>query len=254
MNFHSPYAMKRKRAASAKAAAPYKRPRQAAVPRAVMYRQPQQLLRTGLYSGSAEIKAIDIPDATYGIIAPAGGTQCILLNGVQTGTGFFNRVGSRIELKSLRVRGFLYYALTSIQDQVRMIIVYDRQPTGALPTVANLLQARDQAGAATNAGSNEINLDNRDRFSIIRDFTQTMPSCSVAAGVLTNGPAWSHNQVAEVDMYIKLKGLVTHYNSTANPCTIANIATGALYCFFVGDTQSNTIGFNGNFRLRFGDK
>jgi len=208
----------------------------------------------GTYASGAEIKAIDILDATYGFTAPAGGTQITLLNGIQTGTGFFNRIGSRIEMKSLRIRGFIYYALTSIQDAVRIIVVYDRQPTGALPTIANLLQGRDQVGTTQTAGSSEINLDNRDRFTIVRDHRITIPSCTVAAGVLTNGPSWSHNQTAEVDLFIKLKGLVTHYNSTANPCTIANIATGALYVYHVGDTQSATVGFNGNFRLRFDDK
>lgn len=250
--------MKRQRSYASKGAkAPYKKPRSnAGIPRRIVLERPLVRMpqRAGLYSGGAEIKAIDLPDATYGFIAPAGGTQIILLNGVQTGVGFFNRVGSRIEMRSLRVRGFIYYAVTSVQDTVRMIIVYDRQPTGALPTVANLLQARDQAGASTNAGSNEINLDNRDRFTILRDYQVTTPSCTVAAGVCTNGPAWSDGNCAQVDLYIKLKGLVTHYNSTANPCTITNIATGALYCYFVGDTQSNTIGFNGNFRLRFDDK
>ena len=138
----------------------------------------------------AEIKAIDIPDGTYGFNRPNAGLVS-LLNGVQTGTGFFNRIGSRIEMKSLRIRGFIYYALTSIQDQIRMIIVYDRQPTGALPAPTVILQTRDQAGAATNPGSSEINLDNRDRFTILRDIQLQMPSCTVAAGVLTNGPAYS---------------------------------------------------------------
>jgi len=207
--------------------------------------------RAGLTRHGAEIKAIDIPDGTYGFNRPNAGVVS-LLNGVQTGTGFFNRIGSRIEMRSLKIRGFIYYASTTIQDQCRMIIVYDRQPTQTLPAPTVILQTRDQIGNATNPGSSEINLDNRDRFQILRDYQVHIPSCTVAAGVLTNGPSYS-DQKMQVDIYLKLKSLTTHFNSTSNPATIANIATGALYAMFISDTQDATVGFNGQFRLRYSD-
>lgn len=219
-------------------------------PRQVVQSRPY--MQSGAFATGSEIKCVDIPDSTYGFTRPAGGGSIFLVNPIQAGTGFFNRVGSRVEMKSLHIRGFLYFASTSIQDQARMIIIYDRQPTGALPAISAILQNRDQAGAATSPGSAEINLDNRDRFLIIRDHQVSIPSCTVAAGVLTNGPQWVDSP--QVNLFIKLKGLTTHFNSTANPLTITNVATGALYCLFISDTQDSTFGFNGNFRLRYNDK
>ena len=207
----------------------------------------------GSYKSGTELKAIDINDGTYGFTRPAGGGSIALLNGIQTGASFYNRIGSRVEMINLHIRGFIYYALTSVQDQVRMIVFYDRQPNGATPTASDVLQSRNQSGATINAGSSEINLDQRDRFVIIRDILRYIPSVTVTVGVLTNGPQIG-GQDFQVNEFVKLKGLSTHYKSSSAPTTVGDIATGALFVMFISDTQDSTTGFNGNFRLRYADK
>jgi len=201
----------------------------------------------------SEIKAIDIPSGNYVFRTPATNTT-ILLNGVQTGAGFFNRVGSRIEMKNLHIRGFIRYTATAVQAVIRLLIIYDRQPVGALPVITDFLQARDQAGAATTAGDSEINLDNRDRFTIVRDLQLYAPSVTYTAGVLTNGPNYPGvDQQIDINEFIKLKEMGTHFKSSSNPATIADISTGALYAAFVTFTADNTIEFSGGFRLRYFD-
>jgi len=217
------------------------------------FNAPRQAPAAFTQSGS-EIKAIDLAVATYNFSLPATNSM-VLLNGVQTGAGFFNRVGSRIEMKNLHIRGLIKNLATAIQDQGRLIIVYDRQPTGALPTIADLLQSRDQTGAATNPGTAEINLDNRDRFAILRDASFYFPSVTFTGGVQTNGPAYpGTDDELDVNIFIKLKGLASHYKSSSNPCTIADIATGALYACFVSVNETAKYSFVGSFRLRYDDK
>lgn len=201
-----------------------------------------------------EVKCIDIPNGVSPFVTYAGGATITLLNGVQTGAGFFNRVGSRIEMKNLHLRGFISYNATQTEDFGRIIVVYDRQPTGALPTWTTMFQHRDQAGAATTSCTAEINLDNRDRFSILSDKMYWFPSFTYNAGVLTNGPNFpGSDQEMDINTFIKLKGLVTHFNSTANPCTIANIATGALYLITVSQNNSNSVNLTLGTRLRYKD-
>lgn len=205
----------------------------------------------------AEIKAIDIAEAIYSFRAPGTATGLILLNGVQTGAGFFNRVGARIEMKNLHVRGKNINAATVASvSYLRIMIVYDRQPAvGALPVVTDILQSRDQTGAATTSGVSEINLDNRDRFIILRDLKYYAPSVSNAAGVLTNGPQFPGDDTHfDVDEFIKLKGLGTHFRSSSNPTTIADISTGALYAMFVSDGVDSAWAASVGFRLRYNDK
>jgi len=203
---------------------------------------------------SAEIKAIDLPETTYVFRDPNSASSVWLLNGVQTGAGFFNRVGSRIEMKNLQINGFLGPNTSSTgttPSLLRLLIVYDRQPTGAMPVISDILQDRDQTGAATNGGLSHINLDNRDRFSILREIRWAVPTTT--GGVITGvssgvGEPWTLN------LYLKLKGLGTHYKSSTNPSTIADIATGALYACFVTETNDSDWVIEADFRLRYDDK
>jgi len=202
-----------------------------------------------------EIKAIDIASTNYLFRAPATASNIILLNGIQTGAAFYNRVGSRVEMKNLHIRGQITNAATTTTCILRLLVVYDRQPTGALPVISDILQSRDQVGTATTGGISEINLDNRDRFAIIRDMQYYAPSCTNTAGVLTNGPQFpgQDNQQWDVNEFIKLKGLSTHFKSSTNPSVIADISTGALYACFVASVDS-TWNAGVGFRLRYDDK
>lgn len=207
-----------------------------------------------MYQQGPEIKAIDIPSAAYVLRNPGTASNIILLNGVQTGAGFFNRVGSRIEMKSLHFRGPLTALATGVQTHGRILIVYDRQPTGALPVIADILQARDQAGAATTTSVSEINLDNRDRFTIIRDMTFFLPSQTYTAAVLTNGPNYpTDSNDYDINEFVKLKGLTTHFKSSTNPTAIADISTGALYACFVSGGTDSAWNTSMGFRLRYND-
>jgi len=203
---------------------------------------------------SPEIKAVDLAEQNYVFRDPNTASSIWLLNGVQTGAGFFNRVGSRIELKNLQVNGFLgpnSAATSTTPTNLRMLIVYDRQPTGAMPVISDILQDRDQTGTATTGGLAHINLDNRDRFSIIRDVRWAVPTvtAAVVTGVSSGvGEPWT------VNLFVKLKGLGVHYKSSTNPTTIADIATGALYACFVSETNDSDWVIEAGFRLRYDDK
>lgn len=202
----------------------------------------------------SEIKAIDIAEANYLFRDPGTASNIILLNGIQTGSGFFNRIGSRIEMKNLQINGFLFptaAATSTTPANLRLLIVYDRQPTGALPVISDILQDRDQTGTATTGGLSHINLDNRDRFSILRDVRWAMPTntTGVVSGVSSGvGEEWT------INIFLPLKEMGVHFKSSSNPTTIADIATGALYACFVTETNDSDWSTGMSFRLRYDDK
>lgn len=220
------------------------------------FRAPRQKqLPANFQPTGAEIKAIDIPNANNAFRTPGVANNIILLNGIQAAAGFFNRIGARCEMKNLHIRGNIQNIATGLVSTLRMIIVYDRQPTGALPVITDILQARDQTGAVTTTGNSEINLDNRDRFTIVRDVEWYAPPVTNTAGVLTNGPNFPGEDAQfDVNIFIKLRGLGVHFKSTSNPTTIVDIATGALYAAFVSSNADNAWAANVSFRLRFDDK
>lgn len=210
-----------------------------------------------LRSSGSEIKAVDIPSFLAAFSVVATPPALYLLNPVQLGAGFYNRVGSKIELKSVHLRGNIRQTLTTTEGSLRLIVVYDRQPNGTAPALTDILQTRSQTGAATTTSFSEINLDQRDRYVMIRDKTWHAPSATYTAGVQTNGPSYpGTDEEFDINLFIPLNNLVTHYKSTTDPISVADINTGGLYMFCIASASVVEASYTASIavRLRFGDK
>lgn len=162
-----------------------------------------------------------------------------LLNAIDSGSNEYQRVGRKISMRSVAIRGFVKFAQagsTPSFDFLRLILFYDRQPNGAAPALADVLTSVDRAGTTESVSTSGLNINNADRFKVLRDWywpiiwpaTGTTPQNAELAAV--------PETIAFKD-FIKLGGMETHYNAgTAG--TIADITTGSLYLLAVG-LQSN---------------
>lgn len=196
----------------------------------------------------AEKKVIDILQAVYSV--ENTGTVLRLLNGCVAGSQNFNRIGRKINLKSLQIHGYFQAtAVATANVKARMLIVFDKQSNGAAPTYANIITSQDITGATSSTVTDMINLDNRDRFEIIRDENIVIaPYNTTATQSVAGTPT-----IVPIDRYIKLGNRETVYNAgTAG--TVGDIQSGALYVFFIA-SQPNATGvlFVGSFRTRFID-
>lgn len=176
-----------------------------------------------------EKKAVDT--ARQGLNFIAGGSF-LLVNGIVPGAAGYQRVGRKISMNSLAIRGWVYFAQAGAAptfDFLRMLVVYDRQPNGALPALADILLDCTSAGATATESTSNVNLNNADRFKILKEQVWATPGAAAAAaysGINENTPL-------EFKIYLKLNGLETHYNNGVAG-TIADITTGALYLITVG--------------------
>lgn len=208
-----------------------------AVPRGVTSRNrvPPPTWRYNTSSGP-ELKVIDTSVAS---MAQDLTGSVLLLNGVATGTDFTDRIGRKICMKSILVRG-----VSTPQDgittarMVRMMIVYDSQPNSAAPAVTDVL--------LTAAAWSPNNLNNRDRFRVLVDKLQWH-----GGGDTTAGTSFSDHNSSIVNKYKKIN-LETVFDGTG--ATISDIQSGSLYMITVGTTAAGTGGvFNGRVRVRFTD-
>jgi hypothetical protein len=209
----------------------------------------------GIYrSLGKEIKAIDFPYSSPTFRITATPPTAILLNGIQTGAAFYNRIGSKVAMKSIHIRGFIDHAGTTTVDNsgIRILIVYDRQTNGAAPTWNDVIQSRDQAGATTNTMYSGVNLDNRDRFVVLRDMTYETPYQQWDTNALVATDFKDEGKFS-VNEFIKLKGAVTHYKSSSNPTTAADINTGGIFMFLASSYVDNTWAFRWQARVRYED-
>lgn len=200
--------------------------------------------------GGHEIKSIDLPVALYPFTAAGSITA---LNLVSAGSSYFNRIGRKIEMKYLYLNAIVAMNATSTFGYGRIIIVYDKQTNGAAPLVSDVIQTTDQAGANTLTVFSNINLNNRDRFSILRDIRVFLPSGTFTAGVITN--AQNEDPVASTFLhkqFISLRGMYTQYRADSAPSVVGDIATGGLFMLVIGDALGYSL--RADFRLRYGDQ
>lgn len=197
-----------------------------------------------------ELKAFDVAGISETFVTPAAAINYVVFNTMVNGAELYQRVGRKIYMKSLHLRGNIFNTATAAQDNGRIIVFYDSQPNAAILGIGDLI--KDSNAAAATTGFSHLNLNNRERFKILRDFNITLPSVTLAMAVQTNVGQYDQDNNFTINMHIKLKGLEAIFNAT-NGGTIADITSGALIAVFVSNNQSNTWTFEGNSRLRYYD-
>lgn len=200
-----------------------------------------------LRSSSTEIKSCDVPQFNQklenNVLNPK------LLNGIIEGAAFYQRVGRKIEMKSLQIKGWMAPDENTTQDitqRGRILIVYDRQANGVAATWDDVIQSYSNTGAVSNGSLDFVNLDNRDRFVILRDIEMIMPSVTRigTVDVFMQGTASHGNSAGEefmINEYIPLKGLVTQFKGATGG--IGDISTGSLLFFTHGTSGPNESGW-----------
>lgn len=194
----------------------------------------------GTYSRSqVEKKYVDIAQATYA----CGTTGTVTtLNLTNEGTGVSQRIGRKICVKSVQVRGLLYPTDGTVSaNNVRICLIWDKQVNGVAATIPELFSA---------ATSNSyMNLDNRERFVVLMD---KQFACGGFATAATQAFAQSPT-VHTINKYKKLPaGSFTIYDGTG--AGVADVNTGALYMVTIGDVvDSDAHIFRAAMRVRYTD-
>lgn len=171
-------------------------------------------LRTGGWRSpstmNSEKKYKDV-DSGIAIVASSGiwDTAGVLLNGVALGSAANERIGRKLQMKSIYIRWSANIALTSLGGSpFRILVVYDKQANATAPLIADILD-QDKFNSPNN-------LANRDRFITLFDqMTSNMSSLNdrCVTGVLA-----------------KKINLEQMYNSGTTG-VIGSITTGSIYIF-----------------------
>jgi len=235
-------------ARSGRRAASYAANRLVAVPRGV----PMYAVGHG-QMGRGEVKFFDVTVAapaagTFGLFVPSAPpaghepsvafTGITELNCVSQGATSYNRIGTKILMKSIDFRAVFYIVgATPVQTAIRYMIVYDHQPNGAFPAFSDILSANISTAPTFNSG---VNMANRSRFIVLRDRVQSLDPDG-SGGIVS------------VKEFIKTR-LETQFKS--NTPSIGDITTGALYfvAFSQGATAASYVTFgDATCRLRYFD-
>jgi len=194
----------------------------------------------GLNSSSnrKEVKCLDFINATTAIVTYANvvgaatlATGLTQIFSPQQGTGFYNRIGNKTCIKSIKLDFDLDTAdgVNTAAPTVRYLLIYDKFPNGAYPIYSDILKDLIQDGNAVTGFSVGLNMNNSKRFVILRDkYVALQP-------FLTDTSADGVN--IHCKEYIK-RELPNQFKGNTNPMTIADISEGALYFFVMSDTAA----------------
>lgn len=185
-----------------------------------------------------------------------------LLNGTKAGTGYHERIGNKITMKSIELRiQFEKNAnvLASPQEDLyqRVLCVYDNQTNGVEPVWADVIRSIDITGTPSSTSTDFVNLANRNRFIILMDKTFVCPrqdqvtptgNMDMTFWSLIDGEA-----PCQTHQFIKLKGLKTFYKASTG--LISDITTGGLYIMTFGNQTDAKTGVDilVSSRLRYWD-
>lgn len=162
----------------------------------------------------------------------------------QTGSDFTNRIGRKIRIRSVFIRGYVSKesgagTAASGPQLLRMILLVDKQPNGVAATTTEVLK---QATSVS-----QLNLNNRERFQVIKDKTFILDPFDLSTLTF-------NRLISPVKVYKKLNiPVIFNASSTGN---ISDINTNALYMMWIGNVAAGS-GSDGNAivttRVRFED-
>lgn len=194
---------------------------------------------------SGELKGVDTSLSLNPILSTTNTNGSMFtLNLVAPGSGSYNRVGRKIRMASVRLNGLfrMTYANEAgtnniAGNQIRMLLVFDRQPSGVLPTFDSMFGLTSQDGTESSTYMAPLRYDNTERFRVLRD---VRVCTNIGAVNSTTGSLNSITSVVKFDEYIKLGGLETVYSGQSAAQTIADVSSGALYVIFRCDINAAT--------------
>lgn len=178
-----------------------------------------------------------------------------LLNSILAGTSQITRVGSEINATSIqfRLNCVTNDANTDGPCFLRVIMFWDRQANGTVPTLAS-----DPISGAPGLLNNSIIIDltqapyqyeNSERFRVLYDKVYTLNprfAQSIVAGVIT--------EAYPVGLFIKKKVKLNRKIKYDAPAAgIGSINTNSLYMAFISSEAANAPTVNAGFRLYFKD-
>lgn len=197
---------------------------------------------------SSEVKGFDVPATSYGAYTITAPPTISCLNSIPLGADQYQRVGRKVTNKSLHVKGSIILSSSDALTFLRLIWFYDTQANAASPVISDLLQ--NSNSAATTDYLSEVNLNNRDRFKILREM-RWYAADTTGIGAVSQATVAPTATESIIDLFIPLGGVETMYNGGTNG-DIRDIQTGSLN-FVCLSSSVTTAEIVFNSRLRYSD-
>ncbi len=199
-----------------------------------------------LTKNSGELKGMDTTLTIAGPIIATTNTNADAqtVNLVEPGNGSYNRIGRKIFCKTLRISGTATYQYnadptsgSATASALRMVVVWDKQPSGTLPTYDVIFGRTSQDGTESSSVLDNLRYDNTARFQVVRDTKFLINPAAGDGGGTTN----IYTARVLIDEFIDLKNRTSVFSGDSDPVTIADISSGACYIFWRSELSVDSV-------------
>lgn len=180
-----------------------------------------------------------------------------VINLIAPGAGSFNRIGRKVTLKSLHLKGDFIHTNSNAANAyegvyARLLLIWDKIPNGTVPDLDEIIGKTDQTGSTGGSSiMDDIRYGAMDRFELLWDRIMDMPM--YAGGDQGTNKIPTTNRYT-FDEWIDLDDLTTNYSGQSSPCALTDIGQGALYLYGrASDANVVQVSTFSTFRLRYLD-
>lgn len=202
-----------------------------------LYRRARVFKRNGVVSRRPrqELKACDIDQNQVLLFNKTG--VFIVINTPVQGTAFNQRIGNTIRMSYLSINGHIQPTNTAghstlLPDIVRIMVIYDRQPNGALPVTSDVIQSVNNVNGTSSGALDGLNMVNNDRFIVLKDKFFYVNEVTAPGGPGVSALINDNLNGFNFRWRIPMRGLETRFNATDGG-TVADINTGAVHIFAI---------------------
>jgi hypothetical protein len=168
-----------------------------------------------------------------------------LLNGCAQGTAAPNRQGRRTKMESLRLSISLTLSASASKDQVRLMVIMDKECRGTSIGASDILTVNTFGQAQLLSSWNFDNVPTRAKvlYDAVVDLSSTV-------AIVAANTSWNPRSY-HVLVHIPLKSEVHYYDSSNGG--IGGIDSNSLYLFVIGTQGTNTSTIDYDSRVVFRD-
>lgn len=143
---------------------------------------------------------------------------------IPQGSSVNERIGKKVQYKSFQVRGHCINNADATSNDISWMLVYDRRPTGSLPSITDVLVSANQSSFLNDANSGRFKILARKDYALV--------------GNSSNVLNLQENSNMVINEYVKCKLPVSF--KAAGTGAIADYEMGAVYLITVGNTAAGT--------------
>lgn len=162
-----------------------------------------------------------------------------LNNQIRSGSAQYERIGNRTQMLYLKINGYtIFEPISDRLDRsrwIRMFLILDKQPTGSLMSISDILKQSNAGGSTANPEISHFNVDNQQRFKVLLSKKLDLTQVSAVHKIedIDNDILIAQYRGRGFSYYVRVPPAYSMSTYKASTGAISDVSSGLLYMVVV---------------------